>query len=250
MSVSDTVWGPSHYPEDPSKFVFDEEVARIFDNMATRSIPNYLPAHALHASLVVPSLSGLVDRFVVYDIGASRGEFFRSICRQAGVDESLGHPMFNFLAVDSSEPMLRLLRQDMPWVRTLVADAVTLDNFVQPADVINMSYLLQFIEHRGIRLRILKWAFDNLKPGGYLLLGQKNKVGSFEQLFTNRYIQFRLDNGYTLEEVCAKTAALKNSMWPMSVPEMENLCYDAGFVDYVETTRWLQFSTSIAFKDY
>lgn len=250
MTLEETSWGQSHYPKNPSKFVFDEEVAKAFDNMAVRSIPNYLPAHALHASLVTPALQGLEEHFVVYDVGASRGEFFKSICRHVRVDESVGHPLFNFVAIDTSDPMLNLLHRDMPWVKTLVADAADVPDFAQPADVVNMSYLLQFVETREARLRILSWAYANLKPGGYLLLGQKNKVSeSFNDLFTDRYIQFRLDHGYTMAEVVAKTAALKNSMWPLGISEVEDMCYDVGFVDYMETSRWLQFSTSIAIKD-
>ena len=237
-----------HFPKSPDKFVFDAEVASVFDQMAVRSIPGYLEAHEIHAKMIAHLAEQ--EHFTVYDVGASRGAFFRAICTQMQTPISRGLPHFNFWAIDQSPEMLVYLQQEMPWVQTLQGDATALDDFVKPADVVCMNYLLQFIPpDRESRLNVLKWAWRNLRTGGMLILGQKNTVSdTFEQWFTDEYYAFRRRNGYSAEEIAAKTAALKNSMWPMSPRTMEDLAYDAGFIDYAETTRWLQFSTSICVK--
>ena len=122
-------------------------------------------------------------------------------------------------------------------------------DLAMPADVISMFYVLQFVEQERDRMTLLRWAYRNLRPGGRLLLGQKEKVfGELDGMFTEEYYRFRERNGYTRAEIEAKTAALKNSMWPISPEWLESMCYEAKFNTYAETTKWLQFSTSMAIK--
>lgn len=237
----------THFPANPNKFEFDAEVTAAFPDMAVRSIPNYEETHRLHVALLRPVFEQ--GSVTVCDIGASRGHFFREICNQLQVPVSTGSPSFTFIAVDSSAPMMAALQAEMPWVCAVVADARHMVDLEEPADVISMFYVLQFIEEDADKLSVLRWAQRNLKPGGVLLLGQKEEVSdTYLGMFTDEYYQFRMDNGYSIEEIRAKTKALANSMWPSSPAWLESLCYSAGFIDYVETTKWLQFSTSMCVR--
>lgn len=239
---------PVHFPSMPDKFQFDKEVSQIFPDMAKRSIPLYQEAHRLHASLLLEKLK-YQDRIEVWDIGASRGGFFKEICNQLQVDEKAGDPRLSFVAVDSSKPMLALLQEELPWVATVHANALELVELVEPADIISMFYILQFIRDDRDKLKVLQWANRNLRKGGVLLLGQKETTsGTYAGMFDREYKVFRKNNGYTDEEIAAKTRALANSMWPSTPAWMEDMCYKAGFGDYAVTTRWLQFSTSICTK--
>lgn len=236
-----------HFPRNPQKFEFDKEVTAAFPDMAVRSIPNYEEAHRLHVSLLRPILEQ--GEVIVCDIGASRGHFFKEICNQLQIPTSTGSPLFTFIAVDSSAPMMEALHEEMPWVCAVVADARNMVDLEEPADIISMFYVLQFIEEDADKLLVLQWASRNLKPGGVLLLGQKEEVSStYLGMFTDEYYQFRMNNGYSIEEIRAKTVALSHSMWPSSPSWLESLCYSAGFIDYVETTKWLQFSTSMCVR--
>ncbi len=241
---------PVHYPKDSNKFEFDEEVSNLFTSMAVRSIPMYAEVHRLHVSLMDRVINPRTrPHFVVYDIGASRGNLFKQICHQLSVGDDTGLPYFNFVAVDSSEYMLSKLSREMPWVRTVCTDALQLPDFVQQADVISMLYFLQFIKDPKDKEHMLRWAHRNLKPGGMLILGQKEEpTDTYSSMFSKEYYMFRERNGYSKGEIEAKTQALRNSMWPSSPAWAEDQCYRAGFIDYTETTRWLQFSTSICTK--
>ena len=233
-----------HYPVHATKFEFDEEVSRIFPDMARRAIPLYEEAHRLHVSMLHRIFAQ--PQVSVCDIGASRGNFFREICNQLQIPVETGSPKFSFVAVDSSRHMLEHLQKEMPWVCTVVADATDMVDFEEPIDVISMFYILQFIEDDTKKLAVLRWAHRNLRPGGVLLLGQKEEItDTHSELFTEEYYRFRMRNGYTREEIDAKTRALRGSMWPSSPAWLESMCYSAGFRDYVETTKWLQFSTSM-----
>lgn len=238
---------PVHFPQG-DKFQFDAEVSHIFEDMAKRSIPMYEEAHRLHASLLAPILDR-GDKVTVYDIGASRGHFFKEICNQLQIDVKEGDSRFNFVAVDQSMHMLDRLKEEMPWVQTVESDALQLVDLQEPADIICLFYLLQFIHEAGDKLALLQWANRNIREGGIVLLGQKERVSpTYCAMFDDEYYQFRMRNGYSLAEIQAKTKALKNSMWPSTPAWLEDMCYRAGFKDYVVTSKWLQFSTSMCTK--
>lgn len=247
MSVEEIAGNAVHYPKRRNVFEFDDEVSRIFPDMAMRSIPMYREAHRLHVSMLKGTLSQ--ERVVVYDIGASRGHFFKEVCNQFQLPSDQGRDGFHFVAVDRSLPMLLALKGEMPWVKTVEADAAHLIDIKEQADVICLFYILQFLNGDHDKMALLRWAYRNLKPGGVLILGQKDEpTDTYSAMFANEYYKFRMDNGYSLEEIKAKTEALKGSMWPSTPVWLESMCYEAGFRDYVETTRWLQFSTSICTK--
>lgn len=238
-----------HYPKNATRFEFDREVAVIFPNMARRSIPMYEEAHRLHISLVLDKFIDGHEDVQVVDVGASRGAFLKEICNQLQWPIDRRHPRIRMLAIDSSADMLELLQAEMPGVSILHAEAQGLRSLDGSADVISMMYVLQFIQDPADKLAVLQWAYDSLKPGGYLLLGQKDLVSKeYEELFAQEYYRFRYRNGYTHEEIVAKTQALKNSMWPSTPAWLEDMCIQAGFSDYAVTSRWLQFSTSICTK--
>ena len=186
-----------HYPTG-DKFAFDGEVALIFPDMARRSIPLYDEVHRMHASL----LSHVWDTKSahVVDVGASRGEFFRAICNQLQCSERHPPSWLRLTAIDSSPHMMARLKDDMPKVEVITGYAQDLQPLEHKADVISMFYILQFIEADADKLKALRWAADNLKPGGVLLLGQKDTVThTYDAMFTREYHNFRRRNGYTIE---------------------------------------------------
>lgn len=234
-----------HYPKRRSVFEFDDEVSRHFPEMAMRSIPMYEEAHRLHISMFKERILSQ-PRTVFYDVGASRGHFFKALCNQFQIDPATGYDRLTCVAIDNSPSMLVKLKEEMPWVHTVELDAANLPDFEKKANFISMFYILQFLQTDEEKLSALRWAYRNLEEGGVLFLGQKDlTTETHTELFADEYYRFRMDNGYTLEEIKAKTEALKNSMWPIRPEWLGDLCLQAGFMDYVETTRWLTFSTSM-----
>lgn len=237
-----------HFPEYKGVFKFDAEVSRIFPDMAVRSIPMYEESHRLHLSLFKEEIQS-AESVTFVDVGASRGQFFKQFCNQFQIDLKKGDPRFNCIAIDNSMPMLSMLTEEMPWIKTIEADASHLIDLPDPADYICMFYLLQFLREDKDKTAALSWAYRNLKKGGVLFLGQKEKEEfGFEDRLSREYYAFRMRNGYTAEEIAAKTAALKGSMFPISRSWLETLALSAKFTAYVETTRWLQFSTAFCIK--
>jgi tRNA (cmo5U34)-methyltransferase len=228
-----------HMPNNPNKFVFDTEVAAIFDDMADRSIPMFRGAHDLHARLAAPWVGGSV-----LDIGASRGAFL------AALDEHYGIENINAKATDNSPAMVGYLSDDYPSVDVELVDITGRGfmNCLHTYDLINMTYVLQFIQKAQQRM-VLSKVCTMIKKGGVLFLGQKLYDESpAGRVLHEMYIQWRMNNGYTREEIEAKTAALANSMWP---PVESSLIQDLksfGMTEVVRTCSWGPFSNLMCIK--
>ena len=78
-------------------FAFDENVARVFDDMISRSIPLYADVQRL-----LPVLTGLLDHSVVkvVDLGCSTGTSLIHLAR------ALPDRRFELIGVDNSRAML------------------------------------------------------------------------------------------------------------------------------------------------
>lgn len=243
---------PRHFPKNRDVFRFDEEVAEIFENMALRSIPMYAEIHRLHCRI-------LASRFragcTVMDVGASTGRWFRTMRKELGVDR-LDHVSGLYcVGVDNSLPMLDKLKAEFPEVDAQLKDisegAEAVDAggpfFLLEADVVVLFYVLQFIPDAK-KKDALRWIYEHMADDGVLIMGQKETHFHLDEVFQEEYIKFRMDNGYTKEEIDAKTAALKNSMWCLNPRALEGLLQSVGFRHIVETTRWLHFSTWMVYK--
>ena len=243
MSVEIAAGEVVHYPKRRDVFEFDNEVASLFDNMAQRSIPLYQEVHRMHVAMFEHMFR---EGAHVVDIGSSTGNLFRHIEYRFNIRLSQMH--VRGTAIDISQPMMDRLLEDFPHINGIVGDITAMDDLDTPADIMFALYVLQFV-HPDKKVDALQWMVRNLKVGGVLVLGQKEEIDSsaMRELFDDEYYQFRRDNGYTQHEIDAKTAALRNSMWPlphaqlMALLQMNNL-------EAVETSRWLHFSTVVAVR--
>lgn len=243
-----------HFPADPNKFQFDSEVAALFQDMARRSIPLYQEMHNLHADYVFRRLKE-TRPFHVLDIGASRCAFLAQVMVQCFLGyKELRPPGVFFSACDASESMVSATQQDEQLAKCIdyiVADVSGPEPFYedQQFDCVVMHYVMQFIP---VEKRVLVWSRVSrlVRSGGFLLFGEKNHIDDpvIDSVMHENYIQFRRGNGYTKEEIEAKTKALKNSMWPATRKETETDLFWAGFQSPTVTTCSGQFRSFIARK--
>lgn len=244
--LSDNAGTPVHFPADPTKFVFDEEVAQIFPDMAARSIPHFLLGHKSHAKIVAssPALIG-AESCRVLDIGASRGHFLQHLLAQNVPCR------IDYTGVDYSAPMCKLLQEEFPDATVMHSD-ITSPEFNtwlsgEQFDVVCCNYVLQFLQP-NTQMAALSRLLHAVKPGGLFFLGHKARhEGLLGEQAHELYIQWRMINGYTREEVEAKTAALKGSMFPMSHHAVMTMLRNT-FSEVQETSRFMMFSTVAARK--
>lgn len=238
----------AHYPNPPDRFIFDKAVAPIFPSMAERSIPNYHAAHRMHAQIVASYF--VHNELSVLDIGASRAGFFQHLLAEI---EAMKVPMPRqprFRATDISEDMCKHMSADFPFIEVAVED-IRSDAFLNSTeqfDVVNCTYVIQFIPPAE-QAKVLAKVASLVKPKGVLFLGQKNSLDSLlGALLHDEYIRFRLQHGYSQDEIRAKTEALKNSMWPIDHDAMREQLSQLGFTQIADTTRSGIFSTTVCMR--
>lgn len=225
-------------------FCFDEQVADVFPDMVQRSIPGY--------QTILNTIQSLTPRFAqqgtnLYDLGCSLGAATLAMRR------ALSGKDYQLIGIDNSEAMLKrchtylqAFRSDVP-VTLQCADVkdVTISN----ASIVIMNFTLQFIapEHRDA---ILNKIYQGLRPGGLLLLSQKQQLSDpqLEPLLIDLYHSFKKANGYSELEISQKRTALEKVM-QLDTPEQEQQRLQRAGFSHI--SRWFQcynFASTLAMK--
>ena len=264
MSIQGDGQRSVHFPKSDS-FEFDGEVASIFPDMAVRSIPLYREMHSLHARILVDDFRRWLQLgdgkypYVVLDIGASRCHFYEEIKKWCS-HENLPIDRIQYIAYDRSDGMLEETKRRNPeilYYKYDLADSSPAADFYFPmrADAVAMHYVMQFVNPTKRPFAFAKLGAV-LRRRGLLFYSEKEKLGTdLDDTVTHiatevskAYYDFRRSNGYTNQEIAAKTAALKNSMWPVPAEETKSYLRSAGFVDFVPTCRMGEFHSFVAVK--
>lgn len=226
-------------------FVFTEKVVEVFDDMLDRSVPFY--RDVIHASASL--LDGLLkDGDTVYDLGCATGTTLLEFIR------SLSEKNLHFYGVDNSEAMLDKARlkaelySKKESITFINSDITTLQTKNSGAFILN--YTLQFIRPM-LRQNFIKQIFNNLRPGGVLILSEKTI--SHDKLLNRKYIdiyhEFKRAKGYSELEISKKREALENILIPFSIEENKDILRKAGFSSIETFFQWFNFATFIAIKE-
>jgi tRNA (cmo5U34)-methyltransferase len=222
-------------------FEFNETVARVFQDMISRSVPGYellLRMIGLYASIFLQPGSR------VYDLGCSLGEASLVIAAQgAAVD-------CDIIAVDNSTAMIDKCRQHPPtrpaidW-RCEDIRQTAIDN----ASMVVLNLTLQFLppDERPI---LLQRIFDGLNPGGILVLSEKIVFADAEQnaRMQQLYLGFKKTMGYSDLEISQKRNALENVLIPDNEQQHEERLRRVGFTEIYQCFRGFNFISYLAIK--
>ncbi len=244
MSLIETQGRPVHIPANPNAFAFDGEVSKIFPDMAKRSIPNFYEAHDAHAKML---FSWMRPGASILDVGASRGAFFEAI--KANYPDLWYQRNIQLCAIENSEPMCDYLHDEYPFVdiRTMDITQPPFQFLKEQHDVVCCHYVLQFLPPE-VQMDVLLKLFSMVKPGGVFIFGHKSAFyGDSGAAAHDRYMQFRVDNGYTRAEIQAKTRALAGSMFPMDHGKLMS-AFRLNMSEVQETFRFMMFSTIFAVR--
>lgn len=222
-------------------FRFDEKTAEVFDDMASRSIPYYADLQETIAYLTTKYYK---KGTYLYDIGCSTGNTLIPLHKQN--IEGL-----KVVALDLSKEMIDIAKQKCPYdyIEWVCAGVENVE--FKPASVINISYVLQFID-RELRKEILKKSFDSLEEGGVLILSEKLMIKNekLENIYIHQYENFKRANGYSDLEIEQKKQALIDVLRPFTFDEYIDILTDIGFKDINITMKYLNFTTMVAVKEY
>lgn len=226
------------------EFAFNEQVARVFDDMIDRSVPGYRTVIALSALLAAQYAQPGSN---CYDLGCSLG------ATTLAMRHRIPHTTCRIVAVDNAPAMLErfhhLLEQDDgPIPVEIVLDDMVRVPLVQ-ASVVVLNFTLQFL-NLDQRYPLLERIYQGLNPGGALVISEKTFEldRSHQQQLDEWHIAFKRANGYSDLEISQKRTALENVLIPETSATHLQRLRDVGFGAPRQWFQCFNFSSFVAVK--
>jgi tRNA (cmo5U34)-methyltransferase len=224
-----------------ARWTFGGDVSEKFDEHVAKSVPLYHEGHTLVTKIADFFLS---DGSVCYDLGCSTGAL-TCLLAKANADKQV-----KLIAVDREAGMVSKTRERChTFGNVSVIQADLLDLEFEQADLMVCYYTMQFIKPKNRQI-VFNRIFEALHWGGGLLLFEKVRGpdARFQDLVTTLYADYKLDQGFTCEEIVAKTRSLKGVLEPFSTQGNLDLLKRAGFVDIMTVMKYLCFEGFLAIK--
>lgn len=227
------------------KFEFNHQVAAVFDDMVSRSVPFYTE---LQESFIKLGCSFVQPDSKVYDLGCS------TCTTLALMASAVDDQTVKFVGLDNSAPMLKKAGEKLNEVGLgdrceLRVEDLGGDFEIKDASVVFMNWTLQFIRplHRD---RLMRKIFAGMKEGGALIIAEKVVVpdSMINGLYIDIYHDYKRQQSYSDEEIASKREALENVLIPYRVDENIELMKRAGFQTVDVFFKWYNWAGFLAVK--
>lgn len=224
----------------PGRFVFDERVANVFDDMISRSVPGY--------QQILEMLPTITRQFKspnaqYYDLGCSLGAGLLAI------SEGLDDQHANLIGVDNSAAMVDQAKLNLKGLNAKLLQEDLLKTPISNAAMVLMNFTLQFIavEQRPL---VIENIYNGLNSGGVFILSEKIKFDNEKtnQTLIDIHHQYKADQGYSQLEIARKRDAIENVLIPETLETHINRLTQAGFDIVSPWVQNLQFISILAIK--
>ncbi|MCT3661331.1 methyltransferase domain-containing protein [Elizabethkingia anophelis] len=224
-----------------SNWKFSGEIVQGFDSHILSSVPLYEQGHRLISNLSDFFLS---NDSVCYELGCSTGSLLQSIAKHNS------NKKIKFIGIDIEKDMVHYAQgklQDYNNIEIVCDDILSVE--LEKSDMIISYYTIQFVKPR-IRQLIFDKIYESLNWGGAFVLFEKVRGADarFQDILTALYTDFKLEQGFTKEEILDKTRSLKGVLEPFSTQGNIDLLQRAGFVDIMSIMKYVCFEGFLAIK--
>ena len=222
-------------------WTFGNGVANTFDEHAIKSIPGYLAGHDI--------ITKLSDYFVgsgslCYDIGCSTGTLLSKLSNHHKHKSDV-----NWIGIEVENEMIELARSRVfnSNVSFVNEDSLLVD--YEGSDLITSYYTLQFIRPK-YRQGLVDKIYQSLNWGGAFVLFEKVRApdARFQDITSGMYIDFKLNNGFTENEIIGKSRSIRYTMEPFSSEANVDILKRAGFKDIMTIYKEICFEGFVAIK--
>jgi tRNA (cmo5U34)-methyltransferase len=238
-------------------WTFDAEVARVFDDMVARSIPDYVTMRHLVQDLAA---AYVLEGSTVVDLGVATGEGLVRVMAGPPADraDATRRPTptgVDYVGIDNSPDMLARAHErldGLPGV-TLIRHDLSLGLPPAVYKHESASVVLDVLTSHFIpldrRYRLFRQVYDVLGTGGvFITVAKVAPTGPFDKLFTTLYHDFKAGEGYSREEIAAKARSLEGVLVPDRSAWLGQQLWGAGFAHAECFWRHLNFAGFIALK--
>ena len=225
-----------------SQWKFSGKTAKNFDKHISKSIPLYQWTHEV---ALKTSDFFLTEKGNSYDLGCSTGTFLSKLARRND-----NYKKIKFIGVDEIKDMCKIAKKRNSKnknVKIINNDIHSLK--LKNSALITSFYTIQFI-HPSRRQAIFNKIYKTLNWGGAFILFEKVRApdARFQDMISQIYQDYKIDNGYSPNEIISKSRSLKGVMEPFSSKANLELLKRAGFKDMVCIMKYLCFEGWLAVK--
>ena len=224
------------------QFEFDAEVAAVFDDMLSRSVPFYKESQKLTTRFCLNSLN---DGDRVIDLGSS------TATQLLEIERGLQGKKVELIGVDNSSAMIAHARKKIEAYHSSVqlVEGDVLEYPFGTTKAVICNYTLQFIRPM-MRETLVQKIVDSLQPDGIFIFSEKvlSENGALNKQLIDCYYDYKKEQGYSEYEIVQKREALENVLIPYTVDENKEMVKKCGFSSCDVLFSWANFATFIACK--
>jgi tRNA (cmo5U34)-methyltransferase len=222
---------------------FSGSVVEKFDEHVSKSVPLYKEGHTI--------ICDFSDYFLksgskCLELGCSTGELTLRLAEHHKDNDAL------FTGIDIETDMIRHAKEKLKQspnknVQFHCQDIIETD--FGTVDVVVAYYTLQFISP-AFRQILVNKIYQSLNWGGAFFLFEKVRGADarFQDYLTGTYNEYKLRQGYSVDEIFGKTRSLKGVMEPFSTKGNTDLLERAGFQDINTIQKYICFEGICAIK--
>ena len=222
------------------KWVFDEAVAAVFDDMLGRSIPQY---EAMRDAVTSITNTFACDGDTILDIGCSNGIGLERIVDRLG-------DRCNYIGVEISEPMIAQAIERLGDRKVSIHKQDLRFEFSDCHPSVILSVLTLMFIPVEYRQRVLSRCYSQMKEGGVIIVVEKvlGETADLNDLYVSEYLDMKAKHGYSKEEIDRKRYSLEGVLVPLTAQWNEQMLRGAGF-KYIDCFwRWMNFAGWVAIK--
>ena len=223
-----------------SDFTFDAEVAAVFDNMISRSVPFYEEQQGMIVEVVKRYWRPGRD---IYDLGSATGTTLIKLGREL-------EGQVRLIGYDNSEAMVKQARGAVAAegldkrIELRLGDldgdpqALALDG----AGAVLLCWTLQFVRPLQ-REALIRQIHQALADGGVLVVTEKvlSNARDLDRDFIDFYYAYKGRTGYSQTEIHKKRMALENVLVPYRIDENKEMFRRNGFRAVDSFFQWFNF---------
>jgi tRNA (cmo5U34)-methyltransferase len=219
---------------------FDGDVVEQFEAHVRKSVPLYEEGH-----LLIEKLSDyfIKEDSICYELGSSTGKLIHRLADRHDFRDA------RFIGIEKEEDMVKKAASLYQKANLSFEHADITTYSYEQADLIVAYYTVQFI-HPKLRQQLIDTLYEKLHWGGAFIMFEKVRANDarFQDILTGLYTDYKLEQGYTPDEIVAKSRSLKGVLEPFSTEGNIDMLKRAGFVDIITIQKYINFEGFLAIK--
>ena len=228
---------------EDSNWKFSGETVSNFNEHVKKSVPLYIEGHQLTCNL---SKFFVKNDSIVYEIGCSTGVLTNKLLDSNNLKSNA-----QFIGIDVEKDMINYANLNLADNKKNISFKHANINSVKlkKSDLVVCYYTIQFISPSE-RQQVIDKLFESLNWGGALIMFEKVRApdARFQDIINTLYLNYKLDQGYSGENIVSKMMSLKGILEPFSTQGNIDLLKRAGFEDIVSIQKYLSFEGFLAIK--